>query len=96
MIRLDDSNTQFGSTSLPPHADDLFLRGRWKQNLLMQDYLISFKQANRPFRFNSPLGKEKLLLYQFGAQRNERGQPPNEYSCNLVILLINNNILSGI
>ncbi|MEW8354169.1 MAG: type VI secretion system tip protein TssI/VgrG [Candidatus Thiodiazotropha sp.] len=68
MIRLDDGNTQFGSAGLPPHADDIFLRGRWKQNLLLQDFVISFKQANRSFRFNSPLGKEKLLLYQFSAQ----------------------------
>jgi type VI secretion system secreted protein VgrG len=68
MIRLDDVNSQFGSAELPPQADDIFLRSRWKQNLLLQEFVISYKQANRPFRFSSPLGKEKLLLYQFSAQ----------------------------
>jgi type VI secretion system secreted protein VgrG len=68
MFRLDDEQVRFESAGLSPLADDIFLRGRWKQNLLVQDFVISFKQANRPFRFNSPLGKEKLLLYQFRAE----------------------------
>ncbi len=68
MIRLEDGYSKRISPGSPPHPDDIFLKGRWKQNLLMQDFVISFKQANRSFRFNSPLGKEKLLLYQFSAQ----------------------------
>lgn len=82
MIRLDDGYRQFGSVGLPTRAEDSFLRSRWKQNLLMQDFVISFKQANRPFRFNSPLGKDKLLLYQFRAQ--ERLGRLFEYQAELV------------
>jgi type VI secretion system secreted protein VgrG len=67
MSRLDDGYMPFASTSTLTHAYGNYLRDRWKQNLLMQDFVVPFKQTNRPFRINTPLGKDKLLLYQFRA-----------------------------
>jgi hypothetical protein len=50
MSKPDDAYRPLAPTGSLSHAYGNFLRDRWKQNPLMQDFVVPFKQSNRPFR----------------------------------------------